>query len=90
MYDLFIGEKVWNYCSAKDRRFHKEVLEGLSINGPFLPSNNIILPPNLYDCGNGFYDSKKNIIISQKTGEEIRSPDEKEKNWIMKNCRIGV
>lgn len=89
-----LGQKIWSYCSTKDRRFHEEIQEGLSLNGPFLLINShtkkIILPPNLYDCGSGFYDVKKNIILSSITGEEIRCPDEKEKFWIIKNCRIGI
>ena len=93
-YLLLLGEKIWNYCSTKDRRFYEEILEGLSLNGPFLLINShtkkLVLPPNLYDCGSGFYDLEKNMIFSSKTGEEIRSPDEKEKNWIIKNCRIGI
>lgn len=90
---ILLGEKIWKYCSTKDRRFHEEILEGLSLNGPFLSINGHtkknVLPPNLYDCGSGFYDLKKNMILSSKTGEEIRCPDEKEKNWIIKNCRVG-
>ena len=91
---LKIGEKYWHYCCGEDTRFHQEVMDNIPKTGPFslisAHKKKLVIPVSCYDCGDGIYDARKNVVISHITGGEIRIPDEREQDWIIQNCRIGV
>jgi hypothetical protein len=70
------------------------VVQNVPKTGPFplksAHKKEIVIPPNCYDCGDGIFDPRRNVVISHLTGFEIRNPDEKEQNWIRNNCRTGL
>jgi hypothetical protein len=88
------GEKYWDYCSIHDQRFQKEILENVPKAGPY-PYKDVhikptTLPSNCYDCIEGYYDPKRKMIINFETGGDIRVPNERDIDWIERNCRKGA
>lgn len=47
------------------------------------------LPPECYDTIDGYLDPRSYVIKSYQDGKEIRRPDNKERSWIIENCRVG-
>uniref|UniRef100_A0A1A9W0M0 MORN repeat-containing protein 5 n=1 Tax=Glossina brevipalpis TaxID=37001 RepID=A0A1A9W0M0_9MUSC len=58
----------WRYCSAKDRRYVVEQLEGLTAVGP-KPHKRVgkanYIPTKLYDVGEGLFNPATNMIINR-------------------------
>ncbi len=83
----------WEYCSENDHRFSIEINEKLQKDEikyiSVSETNSKKLPENCYDCIEGYFDPKKFIICSFETGEEIRRPDQQEREWIIQNCRCN-
>jgi hypothetical protein len=88
---LKIGYKYWDYCSQYDRRFYSEIKEGVRIGDElkYASSHNHRLPKDCYDVIDGYYDAKRHTVYSYTTGEEIRTPNSEEIDFILNNCRIG-
>ena len=84
-------DKGWSYCTKEDPRFFSEICEGIDSEGPLkYPTPNPappVLPDGCYDMISGYYDPKKHSIKAYGTDEEIRRPDQDEKNWMTENCR---
>ena len=88
------SRRKWDYCTNKDPRFYKEILDGTSIDGPLrneypqkvAPK----LPNNCYDLISGYYDPfNGNIYAYGNTHEVLRVPNDDEKEWIVSHCRQG-
>ena len=47
------------------------------------------LPPGCYDTIDGYLDPRSYVINSYDDGKELRRPDQKEREWIIENCRKG-
>ncbi|XP_067633307.1 MORN repeat-containing protein 5-like [Eurosta solidaginis] len=79
----------WKYCSEKDRRYAYEISGGLGPSGQGVFMRN--LDANSYDTGGGIYKEDTEFIV------KIPPPFfsirflacDKEKDWIIKNCRKG-
>jgi hypothetical protein len=86
--------RKWDYCSSKDPRFYKEIMDGTSIDGPlryeFPQKVAPKLPANCYDLVYGYYDPfNGNIYSYAATKDVLKIPTDEEKEWIEKNCRQG-
>lgn len=86
--------RKWDYCTSKDPRFYKEIMDGTSIDGPlrneFPQKVAPKLPANCYDLIYGYYDPFNGNIYSYDTMKDVlRVPLDDEKEWIEKNCRKG-
>lgn len=46
------------------------------------------LPVGCYDAIDGYLDPRSYVIKSYLDGKEIRRPDQKEREWIIENCRM--
>jgi hypothetical protein len=88
---LKVGFKYWEYCSKYDRRFYKEIQDGIKIGDDLrdVSSHNYTLPKDCYDAIDGYYDPKKHMVYSYITNEEIRTPNSEEIDFILNYCRIG-
>jgi hypothetical protein len=90
----FEGEaKEWSYCTKEDPRFFSEICEGLEegqqLKYPTPNPNPPVLPEGCYDMIIGYYAPKDHSIKKYQTDEEIRRPDQDEKNWMVENCRLA-
>jgi hypothetical protein len=88
---LKVGFKYWDYCSKYDRRFYREIQEGLKLGDDlkYESTHNHPLPRDCYDVIDGYYDPKKHTVYSYTTGEEIRTPNSEEIDFILNFCRVG-
>ncbi|KAJ8723462.1 hypothetical protein PYW08_003374 [Mythimna loreyi] len=83
----------WQYCKIPDRRFSMEYEQGLQPGGisyitASQPSK--VVPPDYYDTGDGFYDSKRQSVYDHEDLTRIvRGPSSYERKWIKENCRAG-
>eukprot|EP01039_Chlorochromonas_danica_P007254 gene7254-8023_t len=88
-----VEHKFWDYCTERDRRFAREISDGLPIEGPLRDVTSHAyadkLPVGCYDTIDGYYDPKRHMVMDYETGQEKRSPDPAEIDFILKNCRIG-
>ncbi|KAH8317005.1 hypothetical protein KR074_006483 [Drosophila pseudoananassae] len=71
-----ISFKRWNYCSSKDRRFHKETLTPMeavgpnkfqTANGPEAPN----LPRNVFDLGFGLLTQHGFVLDNKDFGHHV-------------------
>lgn len=90
---LKVGYKFWEYCSDYDRRFFREIRDGL-LPGQKLRDITVHdhadkLPKDCFDTVDGYYDPKKHSVFSYETNEEIRTPSNAEIEFILSNCRVG-
>ena len=46
------------------------------------------LAPGCYDTIDGYLDPRSYVIKSYEDDKEIRRPDQKEREWIIENCRM--
>ena len=87
-------DEQWDYCSQSDPRFHSEIELGIQLGDSLtLTSPNPehhALPPGCYDTVDGYYDPRRQSVISYTTNQPIRTPDAEEVKWITKYCRVGV
>lgn len=80
--------KEWNYCSAANPLFHRELLEGK--RAPYYPSSHgHSLPAGCYDTIDGYYHPGKHLVFSFESNEPIRTPSPEEIDYILKNFRVG-
>ena len=85
-------EKNWKYCTAMDRRFQSEIVDGIPPAGSTKMSDKRKrneLPEGCYDCVDGYFDPESGNILSYETKSAIRTPDDAEVLWIKAHCRIG-
>lgn len=90
---LHYCEKDWPYCDGFDRRFYSEACHGLKPAGRSqLTDNNPPrkVPLGKYDCGDGFYDPERRVVVTYKGKEFVRNADVDEHEWIVRTCRKGV
>jgi hypothetical protein len=84
----------WGYCSKSDPRFLREIEEGLQIGNPLKYATADPDCPKLhdgcYDTIDGYYDPKRQAILSYAENTVIRMPEKAERDWIVKYCRHGV
>eukprot|EP00331_Platyophrya_macrostoma_P020155 CAMPEP_0176464638 /NCGR_PEP_ID=MMETSP0127-20121128/36675_1 /TAXON_ID=938130 /ORGANISM="Platyophrya macrostoma, Strain WH" /LENGTH=211 /DNA_ID=CAMNT_0017857171 /DNA_START=14 /DNA_END=649 /DNA_ORIENTATION=- len=77
----------WDYLTEdRDRRFFYERTEGFdpySLNRP-LPE----IPEGTYDVGDGYYEPVASIVYTYK-GQVLRTPSEKEVEWVIEKCRYN-
>ena len=90
---LKMGFKYWEYCSPYDPRFYSEIKGGIR-NGDALQETTshehaALLPKDMFDVIDGYYDPKKHTVFSYETNEMVRMPNQEEADWIIANCRIG-
>ncbi len=90
---LKVGYKYWEYCSQYDQRFYNEIKDGIK-NGDKLRDQTshkhaALLPKDMYDTIDGYYDTKKHTVFSYETNEVVRMPDQDEADIIMATCRVG-
>ena len=84
-------KRKWEYCSEQDPRFQQEILEGVSVDGPFRLAFPGIAPPKhpgCYDLISGYYDPSKGVIIDYVSHDVVRTPDAEEVKWIVDHCRL--
>lgn len=88
---LKIGYKFWEYCSDYDCRFFREIRDGITPGNKLrdVSTHDHELPKDCYDVIDGYYDPKKHSVFSYITGEEIRTPNNAEIDFILNNCRVG-
>jgi hypothetical protein len=89
-----ISQTNWNYCSKEDPRFHEEIQGGLEVGGPLRKvtshSNASLLPIGCYDTIDGYFDPQKAAVLSYEDNTIVlRIPEKSEREWIVKNCRVG-
>ena len=78
---------------TQDARFVIEIKEGIDIGGPLKYETAVKghvgkLPPGCYDTIDGYLDPKSYVIKSYQDDKEIRRPEQKEREWIIENCRL--
>ena len=78
---------------AQDARFVIEIKEGIQRGAPLKYETAVKkhvgkLPPGCYDTIDGYLDPKSYVIKSFEDNKEIRRPDQKEREWILENCRM--
>ncbi|KAJ1403479.1 hypothetical protein B484DRAFT_457539, partial [Ochromonadaceae sp. CCMP2298] len=88
-----LSDKSWAYCSKSDPRFYSECKDGIS-NGVSLRDTTPHdfgpqTPKDCYDVIDGYYDPLKHAVLSFKSGEVVRQPQQDEVDWILANCRVG-
>lgn len=90
---LKVGFKFWDYCSPQDRRFYKEIQDGVPVLGPLRDvtshAHGSALPIGCYDTVDGYYEPRRHMIMSYEKNEEIRAPDPEEIDFILTTCRVG-
>mmetsp|Transcript_6156 Transcript_6156/g.5503 ORF Transcript_6156/g.5503 Transcript_6156/m.5503 type:complete len:179 (-) Transcript_6156:55-591(-) len=86
-----VENEYWDYCSIYDPRFHHEIESGIELGDPLVMETPLVNPPTLpegcYDVLEGYYDPKKNTVMSYTIDEPIRKVSPDEHDWIIKNCR---
>eukprot|EP01112_Ceratiomyxa_fruticulosa_P008927 TRINITY_DN2322_c0_g2_i1.p1 TRINITY_DN2322_c0_g2~~TRINITY_DN2322_c0_g2_i1.p1 ORF type:complete len:168 (-),score=29.91 TRINITY_DN2322_c0_g2_i1:238-741(-) len=92
--ELEYSSNNWTYCTSVDRRFYSEQVNGLKPAGLSQISNKETsnnIPYGTYDTGDGYYEPKQRKIFQYPSegGNFIRVPEEDERDWIVKNCRVG-
>ena len=84
-------EDDWKYCDEDDRRFYQEQLFGMNPGSRSREINSgkaRSIPRGAYDVGNGYYDPEAKAVFNYE-GAQTRVPDDKEREWIQRTCRVG-
>jgi len=77
----------WDYCTEeKDRRFYYERQTGFDPKK--YQSKLKPIPEGTYDVGDGYYDPVASIVYDY-AGQVLRTPSEKEVEWIVSKCRYN-
>mmetsp|Transcript_25323 Transcript_25323/g.22348 ORF Transcript_25323/g.22348 Transcript_25323/m.22348 type:complete len:166 (+) Transcript_25323:53-550(+) len=85
--DLKYEFEEWDYCTEdQDRRFYYERKTGFDPKKYQSVLKEI--PEGTYDVGDGYYDPIASIIY-EYNGEILRTPNEKEVEWIISKCRYN-
>ncbi|XP_039618740.1 MORN repeat-containing protein 5 [Polypterus senegalus] len=88
---LVYKEREWKYCDGYDRRFYKEMLDGLKPAGRCQLTNkdpSRVIPEGCYDCGDGFYNPVTRVV-KDYNNKFLRNADDDEHEWIVQKCRKG-
>ena len=88
---LKFEERDWEYCTDDDRRFYRELQDGLRPAGLTLETNGgqaHAIPEGTYDVGDGYLDPKTNKVMDYN-GSFLRDADEEEQTWAKTFCRVG-
>ncbi|KAI0238372.1 MORN repeat-containing protein 5 [Lamellibrachia satsuma] len=88
---LSFEEEDWDYCDGYDRRYYTEIKDGLKPAGRSQLTNVLpprIVPPDVYDCGDGFYHAETRVVMDYNN-KFLRNADDDEHEWIINNCRKG-
>uniref|UniRef100_A0A8C4SJJ3 MORN repeat-containing protein 5 n=1 Tax=Erpetoichthys calabaricus TaxID=27687 RepID=A0A8C4SJJ3_ERPCA len=88
---LVYKEREWKYCDGYDRRFYKEMLDGLKPAGRCQLTNKdppTVIPEGCYDCGDGFYNPVTRVV-KDYNNKFLRNADDDEHEWIVQKCRKG-
>jgi len=92
--DLVYEEKNWAYCTKRDPRFRDELTTNIKREGPLRDdmakqANLQKLPKETYDAGDGYLDPTTYIIHEYGTGDQVRRPEQEQREWIIANGRKG-
>ena len=93
--DLVYEQSNWAYCSQRDPRFAAELKSGdVNKMGPLrddmaVQENLKRLPKGCYDTVDGYLDPKTFIIHEYGTGNQVRRPEQAEREHIIANYRFG-
>lgn len=89
---LSYSQKDWEYCSAGDRRFFSEHVDGLRPAGDAQVTNEHPpprLPSGMYDVGDGYLDPQEGKVYSF-SHRVLRVASDEEKRWARSKCRVGT
>jgi hypothetical protein len=86
-------EKVnWKYLSAHDRRFYREISDGIAPAGATALTNDFVaaeIPAETFDSGDGYFEPRTGEIRDYSGERVVRIPDADEAEWILTHCRQG-
>ena len=89
--DLKFEEKEWDYCTGKDRRFNYERNTYIKPSGITQlindPKGEKKIPQGTYDTGEGYFDPIRCLVYNYEGTKLMKTPDEKEVDWIVRTCR---
>ena len=88
---VYNDDKNWEYCDGRnDRRYVHEHVHGIGLAGKLHltgQEEEMVLPEGCYDAGDGYLDLEKGKIFDYHTGNEVREPDEIEREFIKTKSR---
>ena len=83
----------WKYLSSHDRRFFREISEGIAPAGATALSDDAVLPEipvGTFDTGHGFFDPKSGNLTDY-SGERVLPPlSPEDAEWTLAHARQGV